>query len=467
MKNHNLIFSRILTGSSFAWLLIPFIIFCGGWMKLYISIPIIAGVLAAAFIAVKKTPVFELPKINKYSSLIAGISIIAIAAWVTTSGIGGYMFQNDDFYYRNAILKDLINHDWPVFFSPDEAGTDSPLALVYYFGYFLPSALTGKIINFDFALFALWLWTFAGITLIWLNINVRLKKISILPVIFLIFFSGADIIGTLIFGKPFSITDHIEWWASSWQYSSMTTQLFWVFNQAVPAWLVISIFLFQKKKNMLVFLLGILFFYSPMPFVGSLPFFVYKMIINRKDWIKDLFSVENIIGGGITGIIAFLFLSTNIAGNQISFYALNIQDIFKFIIFLILEFLILSALMIWNNKKNILFWISAVCLLVFPLILVGIKEDFGMRASIPALFILMILAMDSLAFNGKKAVKTAIILILCIGAVTPVLEINRSLLSEREGKYDYSTVLQSHEDLKPNFLGKSSGNIFFDHLVRR
>ena len=35
--------------------------------------------------------------------------------------------------------------------------------------------------------------------------------------------------------------EHIEWWSNAFQYSSMTTQLFWVPNHCLPAWIATAL----------------------------------------------------------------------------------------------------------------------------------------------------------------------------------------------------------------------------------
>ena len=61
-----------------------------------------------------------------------------------------------------------------------------------------------------------------------------------------VLFSGLDIIGSLLddgprFRTDWNITTHLEWWAGKYQYSSMTTQLFWVPNHALGGWLIIGL----------------------------------------------------------------------------------------------------------------------------------------------------------------------------------------------------------------------------------
>ena len=86
------------------------------------------------------------------------IAVILIMTWVFLSGIGGFAYQNDDFWARNAIYRDLINYDWPVIYDlslePDYVvnllGTDK-VAFSYYYIFWLPIALISKTFNLSWS----------------------------------------------------------------------------------------------------------------------------------------------------------------------------------------------------------------------------------------------------------------------------------------------------------------------------
>jgi len=221
------------------YLIIPFIIFCMGWLRLSVAIPATAIILWATWLLLKQDSRAQLPISNSqfpfYLLLITGI-------WVLLSGVGGYTFQNWDHNWRNAVLHDLISYDWPVFYSTPESGPVK--MLVYYVGYWLPSALVGKLLGWQAANFFLFLWTWLGIFLVALHLASALKTSTVKAILLLIFFSGMDVLGTLFLSPEyptlFPAVTHLEIWNGSLQYSSFTTQLFWVFNQSVPAWLCIA-----------------------------------------------------------------------------------------------------------------------------------------------------------------------------------------------------------------------------------
>ena len=97
-----------------------------------------------------------------------------------------------------------------------------------------------------------------------------------------------------------------------------------------------------------------------------------------------------------------------------------------------------------------------------------------MRASIPALFILMLFVMDGLEWARKENEKTiyrGLILALCIGAVTPVHEFTRTFretvdrVNSEQQVYsetlDFTTLLNSS-----NFSGATDGSFFFKYIAK-
>ena len=73
------------------------------------------------------------------------------------------------------------------------------------------------------------------------------------------------------------------------QFSSFTTQLFWVFNQSIVAWIVTIMFIDEKKVNNYMLIILLCLPYAPLPFVGLIPLmatravkFLIKFVINKN-----------------------------------------------------------------------------------------------------------------------------------------------------------------------------------------
>jgi len=273
--------NRTLKLLSYSYLIVPILIFIGGWIKYQLSIIIIIGLLVCLYGTInQKNDNDEEVIIDKkilYQYLIV-IIIICI-----TAGIGNLFYQSSDWDIRNAIFRDLIKYNWPVCYEDNTM-------LTYYIGIWMVPAMIGKAcitilgteyleVAFSISNIILLLWVSFGVflSIIWLIklVNVREKKDYWKLLFFFLFFSGMDIYGVITLERTEQIVfKHLEWWGGIFQYSSFITQLFWVFNQAVPAWLIILIFLNEKNvKNYAVLILTALAF-SPLEAFGMIPIFI-------------------------------------------------------------------------------------------------------------------------------------------------------------------------------------------------
>ncbi len=423
------------------YLTLPFILFCLGWLRLSIAIPVIAISLWAVWQLVKHNPDTQFQKPDSrfpYSLyLITGI-------WVFLSGVGGYAFQNWDHHWRNAVLRDLISYDWSVIYSSPAKGAIQ--MLVYYVGYWLPAAGMGKLFGWQVANFVLFLWTWLGVFLVVVHLNLGLKTSAVKAALLLILFSGLDALGTLLIPGEYPTLlpaiQHLEIWSGDLQYSSFTTQLFWVFNQAVPAWLCIVLVLGSENSqpgtcslNPKVFIWSLCFFFAPLAALGLIPYLL-------MDWLKqtDFKSPFKhlhpglLLASGIVVLISFLYFSSNTAAREVGVRAPALQN---FLVFFLLEGGILWLLLApfkWHDPR----WaLTGLLLAVMPFIQIGSGRDFVMRASIAPLFHLMIMTGESIFHKAvPRSLLYPIYLLLFIGSLTPLYEINRSI----QRTYEYYSL---------------------------
>lgn len=477
-------YKKILLICAYIYLMIPCIIFIAGWLRWYISLPILAVIVLSGAMIFRNLNANEKFAIEKSDINKIIIILLLIFIWVLLSGIGGLSYQSQDHEYRTVIYKALVEYRWPV------RSADGTRGLIYYIGYWLPSALVGKILGYRIGYWFQAVWAFIGISIVYGLICVRRKKIDIWPLIILIFFSGLDYLGVWILGRDgrdLFNPIHIEWWANDFQYSSMTTQLYWVFNQAIPAWVALATIIVEKNKKHVLFILSMIMFTSTFPFVGMIPIALYILFknfnIKDKEAWKKVFSFPNIIGAGTICLLFLIFLIGNISATNVGAdtaaaageYADKSAQLISYILFCILEFGVYYSLIYKYHKKDILFYILFVVLLLCPFVKVGGAHDFCMRASIPALFVLMIWCMDALELSYRnKEWKTYVPLIVClvIGAITPFNEIHKSV-RETITSYEKKESSQAEEvDIEKqlfkgnNFSGSVKGNVFYKYFAR-
>ena len=264
------------------YLFLPLLLFLAGWTRWYIALPCIALLLFALYRMCQEKNLPELwqPEWNKQDLKNMAIIIAIVVAWVYLSGIGTLVFQNTDHNCRNAIFELLVQKNWPVKGTVSVDGVTSTRGLIYYIGFWLPAAFVGKHTSLEFGYFFQMVWAILGILGFYYLVCVIRKKISVWPLIAFIFFSGLDIVGYHLHGISLgdvSLTKHLEWW-TTFQFSSFTTQLFWVFNQSIPIWLILLLMYHQKSNRFMVIFMGLAMLYGTLPFIGLIPFVIYFLI---------------------------------------------------------------------------------------------------------------------------------------------------------------------------------------------
>lgn len=289
MKCNAIRLQKSILAVSYIYLALPVVLFFTGWCHWQFGIPLAAAVVCAVGLCLREHVRTDSPFLDTDTAVYhAGyrqwgkILLILgfVLAWTWLSGVGGYAWQNTDHPIRNQIFQLLMEETWPVVKEPDAAA--GPRALIYYLGYWLPAAGIGKLCGPKAGWAAQYVWAVTGILLMYALLCLYRKKLSVWPLLVIIWFSGPDAAGMLLRSpEKFRILDtlSLDEWFGYYQFSSMTTQLFWVFNQAVPAWvLCMLVFLGEKPKN-LVFVSSLAVLTSTFPFAGLVPFVLYFMVI--------------------------------------------------------------------------------------------------------------------------------------------------------------------------------------------
>ncbi len=500
---------RTLKKYSLVYLALPALTFLLGFLRWYIALPAAACLLFGMLRAMKDNSqpdmTREITLGRMQLILLAGVILL----WTWLGGLNGLFYQSDDWPWRNAIYHDLVKYRWPVVYP--EKGS----ALVYYVGFWLPPALPAKLAALltgsqDFAWRvaqgALWLWASAGLMLIALNLmfltgaDTRARQWGVVAVF--IFFSGMDVIGAAHAGTLQRVLDpevlHLEWWTHDGkQYSSVTTCLYWVFNQAIVPWLATACFLSEKDARNYVFLGSACLFCGPLPFVGLVILMIARWLIQvlgglragrAAGCVKSAFSLPNLlILALILPVLGVYFLSNISVGNTApQAGGLSLPGALKayvntgLIAFLALDAGFLCALIWPRHFKKPMFYAVAASLVVIPYFHIGTSEDFCLRASIPALFTLMVWCAEYLndglprfrecrAF--EKLLLCGLVLALLIGACTPLMEMYRGVYHA----WNQGTILLAQDwigsianlEQANNFTAANFSEMFFFRYLAR
>ena len=562
MKELRINYQTIRIGS-FLFLIVPVVLFFIGFIRWYISFP---AILFLGY-TLWKTGFETNKKYISFSKISIIFTLIILIAWCFLGGQGGLFYQTSDWNERNAIFRDLIRFDWPVYYEK----TDT--LLTYYIGHWLPAAGLGKLIfmissnlklAFQIGNIFLGLWTFIGILLTFLLMNIyivpKTKNAKWIILAVFIGFSGLDLIGCVIEKwnwQTFMGLMHLEWWSQGYQFSSNTTALFWVFNQAVPAWIATMLFLNEKAPKNYVLIISSLLLAATFPAVGLTTIMIGKYIksfieaICKKEYnvlFLKTFSISNI--GTLLfvspAIISYLLMNSAIGKTKDNQYVLPDQFHLTLTMKILMVFIagasFAGLLYIWKNRERIkekkvlkfifgssillilllvmvvthpetrriyfiflalecgiywlclapdyascyLYYLIAATFLVFPMIHIGTSIDFGMRASIPSLLILTVLSANKLinwSYNRKlnkntkiKSVSSIILIFfLCLGSITPFVEIGRGIYKVIEAKTiklpadQIKTLNRYHESGRTyyNFVSENYENsIFYKQFIR-
>jgi hypothetical protein len=514
---------RLLKAATAFYLVVPAFFFAWGWLRLPFAVVVLSLLGIFGGYAFREL-ILHLRKMDwrariKASlgsgrNVLLGLGSVAglILLWLAFSGIGGTGYQNTDYWANNALLKALINQDWPLISNID----GEPTPIVYYLGYYLPAAATGKSLTWLGANIFLFLWTTVGVALsfLWFMKVSRIgiaKKPSRLIFAAVLFFlaGGLDHIGSYILkGNVFEVGKHLEVWAIFFQYSSNTTLIFWVPQHAIAAWLItgMAVDSLQVEQDLeyLWIALSSSILWSPFGVLGSLPFIMLLLALylskaKRHHLFKRVplaFALASLLVGGTHA----LFLAANQFDVPIGFYLAMVENklrlakhlvAFWFIEFAFLGLLVLLYLALGRNLYRrasretnsilarwtffleryfdihplqfSLFLIALAVLTILPLFRVGVNNDLVMRSSIPSLFVFWTFILKFL-LDGSLRVKirlhllhSLILMVILVGFLTGLSEIARSIERYQFGPPAYSEVLEI-EELSERDISQRTGS---------
>lgn len=449
---------------SLAYIYIPMLLFYFAWTKLWIGLLCAATVFYGMFKLIKtieetseQTEDFV---IHRKAFLLVLIFLLIICYYC---GYGRLTPQAGDWYKHNAVLYDLVNKSWPVrYFN----GSENSM-LTYYIAQYLTPALVGKIFHScKAAEIAMLFWNYLGLVLVYLNLarllHARSGKSQTLVAVGMIFFSGplllAHKLQELFFPDDLISVTSPHWLVSlqlsreyMLQYSSNFTLLRWVFPQVIVTWLIVMLFIENRREiqNYVALMLPTLL-YATLAFLGLLPLAfasaIWEVVKNSRKGnlriaVSRLFSKSNLLTAIVQGSVLMAYFYGNVFGDKptdigLEFVTYPGINLARYFIFVGCMVGIYSLCLLKENRKNLLFVVSVFELCILPFFRMGYANDLVMRASIPALFILFIACSSHLikvfeSGQEKCEWRTIILIItLCIGMVYPIEELSEVIKSD-------------------------------------
>ncbi|WP_020527966.1 hypothetical protein [Flexithrix dorotheae] len=432
---------------SFLYLALPSLIFIFGWFRLAISLPALGIIGYSTFLFFKELTkfsnrdTFTLPPARSIKLLLISTGICLF------SGIGGFTFQGDaEKHY--SMLYDLVNQDWPVLYISDLI-LEKKAFLNYYFGYFLPPAFLAKTFNIHWIDDLILVWSILGLYLsfCWVLKLANAKHIG-WAVLMLLFLGGQDFIyATLKLGLNHIFTDKPGIWEiyiaevntvcvfhnTILRYPTNFYAVSWAPQHLFGAWICTSLVtdqvIFRKNIRNIGFIAAFLPIWSVFNAIGLLPFL---MVFIWKGFRKFL-SFQNLAGGGIlVFLVGTFFIAHYPVEDQgwIWEYIPFPQAMIKILLFLLFEFGYLALIMNGYAQKSpykLIWQISLITLSVLPFYVLGYFNDLLMRAAVPSIFLINVVAVCFFYQWKFKYKKLATGLVLFMVAFPQLIAIGKHL----------------------------------------
>ncbi len=413
---------KILSCISLGYLMLPLLIFFIGFVKLSIALPLLVLSLYSFYKAIDKNK----SSCTFLSSKMLGVLFVVsiLASWL--SGIGAFFCQTGDFLVKNALLRDLCNHNWPLYIdlSKEPIGVQEiigseKVAFVYYLFFYLPAAACGKVGGELMARIVFLLWSALGIFLVLVNtvefalLKSGVSSKNVLLVLTVLFaFGGLDIIGYLphvnfsslysVFFQ-FPITSFVETWCMPYfrLWGGNIHDLAFVFNQCIPTWLITILILSRSDNKTIFFIYSFTLLYSPWATIGLFPIVLYlwvrgsheKKFLSKFEFIET-WSIQNILFPLCVLVIVASYYGANTASTGTRGWFFDFMTIGEFLIFYPLFLLVEIGIYIWFLRKDIvskpILQVSLLVLLALPFYHITPGNDLLMRASIPALYVICV-----------------------------------------------------------------------------
>jgi len=463
---------RVTDALVLAWLLLPNLIFVAGWLRPEWGVPAALLMVVGAIVLVRSAggtggAGIAMP-LHREAIVLA---LLVALPWLWLSGIGHFLFANADWVVRDAVLADLVQRDWPVVYADVPQGE---VLLRAPLGLYLPAAVLSKFTGVEWADLWLFGWCHLGVALVFyllVRASQSLRDMLARVLVFVLF-SGMDVVGAVLHGQYPGLASHMEWWAGLFQYSSHTTQLFWVPNHALPGWLAIAWLLGRTRgplpSGYAVALVACVPLWSPLTALGLAPLFAVAMWPTGSApdrWsalVRGLLHPGALLiaGTAVFLIYPYLLLPGAALPATLATSGLPVGGFWlRYVVFVILEFGLLAILLLRRDPHDRLVWAAVIVLLTLPLVRFGPYNDLAMRASIPALAVIALRLAEWFAQRWtrdpgqrEEAGASLAMLVFAIGALTPLQEAARAMIAPRWLSDPARTVMMVTRGNAPHYL---------------
>lgn len=432
---------RNLSLTALLYLYIAIFLFLFGWVKLVIAVP--AGIALGYGLFHFARDIHSDNSTLQITPTMLFLTLAASLVIMVLCGAGGFLGQHDDWIKHNYLLHDLVTRSWPVYYEAD----GSPAMLTYYLGQYLLPALCGKLVHsFRMAELAQLVYYAVGLFLIYLLLfpmvgaNTSRKQMSVLFIVpaFACCLLISEALVFLLYAPVTSFPTnscHLYAGPFSLPIRSNYGALSAIAVQTLPAWLAALLFAKSPKEISHYGLIVMpLLLSSTFAFIGLAALMAGMLFVTawrerRLSLVKEVFSPLNLIAV-VCAFVPFLYLSGNLFSEKPAEIGFAFTGIFGapivYVCFIV-QFLIYSILVFPVQRKNPLFYLVNLLLMILPVIKMGLYNDWLMNVSIPGVFLLMVFVLQALfRYAGQAARRLPAILLsgfLLVGAFWPAYEV--------------------------------------------
>jgi hypothetical protein len=475
-----------LVRASILWLAIPYPLFIFGWLNLATALVLTPIFLYSLWRSLRH---LRAPEETHALGLRELLAFLAILAWVNLSGAGGYGFQSSDWGMHNARLHDLVTLPWPIRYGENQN-------LVYYLGYFLPSAVIGKLTRLDTALYSLLPWTAIGVTLgiRWLGVLSQWRFSGWLVLAFVVFgpldlftvllvnlFSHSTILEELVRIRvnsdqlDFHLSGPIGFFIGN--YLSHTFQLYWSPQQVVSGWLAAGLLTYLFVSRQLwawLFVYALLALWAPFAMIALFPFVWLALIPERlSDW-RQVITFENTAGALALAAVFIVFYLSGSTTQNLSFWLFSrlsgpthyaLLAVFYLCGWGLYALIIAPAVRHETTMYRRWFQCLMIALLLLPVYVFGDFADLLCRGSAPLMFVLLMFLLRALRdYQAERQwVRTGgLVFLLCVGSGSALRQ-NIPAIKH----YGQAQPVLSVADYKNAFPNLGPDNTLFNRWFRK
>ncbi len=467
--------AKLLDAVSLFYVFLPVFLFVIGWLRAEWAVVVIVLMVAAVIISwvestFTRTSADQQRMVPVAPGLFARrvVLVVLVTSFVVAcTGIGGYSYQFADYTAYDAILRDLIEVPWPGGFELSEGGDKATTA--YYLGYYLPSAIVGKVFDWQVAYHFSYAWGVLGVLLLIAWFMRIAGSTAVWLALFFLFFGGLDVIGHLFTARPpwhpevgwLNYLTGTYWWSSGYGWldywsanyalsprgSFMNGVFFRFFSplsflvdgpcHILPGTLAVLMIFHDVVRrctlHRIVLLWSTVIYASVFVSLGMFPFVVFSAFILR---FQRAITLQNATGAVIM-LIAVLYFSSaeGVVVSELLWNRVPLQDIWPILLlYYVAEFGILAFAVPRINQSYLRFkryWLY-LCIIAFllgPWYCLGRYNDFSTKVIIPAQLLFMIyIAVALCAPERKGDIRWKILLVLLgVGALAPLGHVLRAV----------------------------------------